>query len=64
MLGHRCWHGACVHVVRRAGALNRGATNEVIEPVDLIDHLFSGLAERPVWQTFLQRLAERLGVRT
>jgi len=49
--------------VRRAGALNRGATNEVIVPVDLIDHLFSGLAERPVWQTFLQRLAERLGAK-
>ncbi|MBS0473593.1 MAG: helix-turn-helix transcriptional regulator [Proteobacteria bacterium] len=49
--------------MRRAGALNRGATNEVIVPVDLIDHLFSGLAERPVWQTFLQRLAERLGAK-
>jgi len=38
-----------------------GAANQVIQPTDLIDHLFSGLAERPVWKTFLQCLTDRLG---
>lgn len=32
----------------------------MIEQAELVDLLFSGLAERPVWQTFQQRLAQRL----
>lgn len=37
------------------------ASNEPEGVADLADLLFSGLVERPMWQSFLVRLAQRLG---